>query len=115
MWVFLFPLTHMIVIKGFIRCFIINLIISSQIEICETSYDRKIRSPGSPERQYCSSTTQPHTDSGIGLIQVINKTLYTFVQISKHLPHFFNKCSYEKSRLKAFITAYEIALTFWIY
>ncbi|XP_068893564.1 steroid hormone receptor ERR2 isoform X2 [Tenebrio molitor] len=29
-------------------------------------YDSNIRSPGSPERQYCSSTTQPHTDSGMG-------------------------------------------------
>ncbi|XP_044265892.1 steroid hormone receptor ERR2 isoform X1 [Tribolium madens] len=29
-------------------------------------YDSSIRSPGSPERQYCSSTTQPHTDSGMG-------------------------------------------------
>lgn len=44
-----------------------------QIEICENNYDRKIRSPSSPERQYCSSTTQPHTDSGIGLIQVSNE------------------------------------------
>ncbi|KAF7262888.1 hypothetical protein GWI33_003929 [Rhynchophorus ferrugineus] len=30
------------------------------------SYDSKLQSPDSPERQYCSSTTQPHTDSGMG-------------------------------------------------
>uniref|UniRef100_A0AAR5QKP1 Estrogen-related receptor n=1 Tax=Dendroctonus ponderosae TaxID=77166 RepID=A0AAR5QKP1_DENPD len=29
-------------------------------------YDGKMRSPDSPDRQYCSSTTQPHTDPGIG-------------------------------------------------
>lgn len=38
---------------------------SEQLEYRE-HYERKLRSPGSPERQYCSSTTQPHTDSGIG-------------------------------------------------
>lgn len=32
-------------------------------------YESKIQSPDSPDRQYCSSTTQPHTDSGIGLIE----------------------------------------------
>lgn len=36
-----------------------------------TQYEPKIRSPSSPERQYCSSTTQPHTDSGMGHIEVI--------------------------------------------
>ncbi|XP_019880248.1 steroid hormone receptor ERR2 isoform X2 [Aethina tumida] len=35
----------------------------------QENYDTKIRSPGSPERQYCSSTTQPHTDSGMGHIE----------------------------------------------
>lgn len=35
-----------------------------------TQYDTKLRSPSSPERQYCSSTTQPHLDSGMGHIEV---------------------------------------------
>jgi len=38
---------------------------SDQVEYRET-YESNLRSPGSPERQYCSSTTQPHNDSGIG-------------------------------------------------
>ncbi|GJQ66572.1 Err [Trypoxylus dichotomus] len=32
-------------------------------------YDTKKQSPGSPDIQYCSSTTQPHTDSGIGQVE----------------------------------------------
>ncbi|XP_044745825.1 steroid hormone receptor ERR1 isoform X1 [Coccinella septempunctata] len=32
-----------------------------------TKYELSTRSPGSPERQYCSSTTQPHNDSGLEL------------------------------------------------
>lgn len=44
-----------------------------QIEYNETShFESKITSPGSPERQYCSSTTQPHTESGLGLMEVSN-------------------------------------------
>ncbi|XP_060536605.1 steroid hormone receptor ERR2 isoform X2 [Cylas formicarius] len=31
-------------------------------------YDSKHRSSASPERQYCSSTTQPHMDTGMGLV-----------------------------------------------
>ncbi|KAK9891074.1 hypothetical protein WA026_013398 [Henosepilachna vigintioctopunctata] len=30
-----------------------------------TKYENNVRSPASPERQYCSSTTQPHNDSGL--------------------------------------------------
>ncbi|CAH1995548.1 unnamed protein product [Acanthoscelides obtectus] len=41
----------------------------SKIEYGTLSYERKLSSPGSPERQYCSSTTQPHTDSGLGHIE----------------------------------------------
>ncbi|XP_072391867.1 steroid hormone receptor ERR2 isoform X1 [Diabrotica undecimpunctata] len=42
---------------------------NSEADFHEKSYDRNIRSPTSPERQYCSSTTQPHTDSGLGHIE----------------------------------------------
>ncbi|CAH0550131.1 unnamed protein product [Brassicogethes aeneus] len=35
----------------------------------QENYDTKIRASSSPERQYCSSTTQPHTDSGMGHIE----------------------------------------------
>ncbi|CAG9863699.1 unnamed protein product [Phyllotreta striolata] len=41
----------------------------NEVDFNETSYDKSIRSPTSPERQYCSSTTQPHNDSGIGIIE----------------------------------------------
>ncbi|CAG9764492.1 unnamed protein product [Ceutorhynchus assimilis] len=44
-----------------------NVIQSSDRMDYREHYDPKIRSPGSPERQYCSSTTQPHTDTGIGV------------------------------------------------
>ncbi|KAL1488065.1 hypothetical protein ABEB36_015433 [Hypothenemus hampei] len=37
---------------------------SDRIEYQEHPYNNKLRSPDSPDRQYCSSTTQPHTDSG---------------------------------------------------
>ncbi|XP_074042238.1 estrogen-related receptor isoform X2 [Leptinotarsa decemlineata] len=37
----------------------------SKIDFHESSYEKSLRSPSSPERQYCSSTTQPHTDSGM--------------------------------------------------
>lgn len=43
-----------------------NVIHSSEQLDYREHYETKLRSPGSPERQYCSSTTQPHTDSGIG-------------------------------------------------
>lgn len=38
------------------------------LEFTENRYDAKTQSqsPGSPDRQYCSSTTQPHNDSGLG-------------------------------------------------
>ncbi|XP_018575646.1 steroid hormone receptor ERR1 isoform X1 [Anoplophora glabripennis] len=47
------------------------IIRSSEVKLDyhDTSYERKLRSPSSPERQYCSSTTQPHTDSGMGHIE----------------------------------------------
>lgn len=32
----------------------------------DCNYETKTQSPGSPDRQYCSSTTQPHTESWIG-------------------------------------------------
>ncbi|KAK4885082.1 hypothetical protein RN001_001353 [Aquatica leii] len=34
-----------------------------------SQYESKLRLSSSPERQYCSSTTQPHTDSGISSIE----------------------------------------------
>ncbi|KAF5273107.1 hypothetical protein FQA39_LY07597 [Lamprigera yunnana] len=34
-----------------------------------SQFESKLRSSSSPERQYCSSTTQPHTDSGINSIE----------------------------------------------
>lgn len=52
------------------------LIHNLQIEYNETNhFESKITSPGSPERQYCSSTTQPHTESGLGLMEVSNSQL----------------------------------------
>lgn len=49
-----------------------EMIPSPQIEFSDgpNHYESKIQSPGSPDRQYCSSTTQPHTDSGIGQVEV---------------------------------------------
>ncbi|KAL3287858.1 hypothetical protein HHI36_002316 [Cryptolaemus montrouzieri] len=38
-----------------------------------TKYEHNARSPGSPERQYCSSTTQPHNDSGLELTDEIKE------------------------------------------
>ncbi|XP_018328922.1 steroid hormone receptor ERR1 isoform X2 [Agrilus planipennis] len=36
--------------------------------LSQQQYERKIRCSTSPERQYCSSTTQPHMDSGLGSV-----------------------------------------------
>lgn len=36
------------------------------MELQECNYETKTQSPGSPDRQFCSSTTQPHTESWIG-------------------------------------------------
>ncbi|KAG5877675.1 hypothetical protein JTB14_013920 [Gonioctena quinquepunctata] len=41
----------------------------SKIDFRESNYEKNLRSPSSPERQYCSSTTQPHTDSGMEHIE----------------------------------------------
>lgn len=51
-----------------LRNILIDFRLMFQIEYAENKnhYDIKMRSPDSPDRQYCSSTTQPHTDSGIG-------------------------------------------------
>jgi len=46
-----------------------------QMEYCESQDSRRYevsqsRSPGSPDRQYCSSTTQPLGDSMLGHAEV---------------------------------------------
>jgi len=46
-----------------------------QMEYCESQESRRYevsqsRSPGSPDRQYCSSTTQPLGDSMLGHTEV---------------------------------------------
>jgi estrogen-related receptor ERR len=60
-----------------------------QMEYCESQDSRRYevsqsRSPGSPDRQYCSSTTQPLGDSMLGHAEVslkvwiISEWLVTF-------------------------------------
>ncbi|XP_066249610.1 steroid hormone receptor ERR1 isoform X3 [Euwallacea similis] len=43
-----------------------NVIQSSDRIEFRDHYETRMQSPDSPERQYCSSTTQPHTETGLG-------------------------------------------------